>query len=273
MSKKNKLINEDLSRFKLLMEYDFYIGEDKEEYSPEGDLITEEPPEEIDVKAQDSNNEPTDDAPDTDTPTDDAPGTDTPTDDVPDTDIPTDNNPEVPEGEVGDDVEFNGGPEELDAGTEDFSEEPSDDEVELDVTQLVQGTKEAKASSDEANEKIITLMDKFDELNSSLDKMDAINSKIDELENEIEKRNPTPEEKLEMRSLSSYPYNLKLTDYWSEKEGNYDVMKDEKTNDKKEYVLTQDEVDNDYNPIYVKDSFSDSNEFDDDDEFNNNMKY
>jgi len=63
-----------------------------------------------------------------------------------------------------------------------------------------------------------------------------------------------------MRSLDSFPYSLKLTDYWSEKEGNYDAMGNDKTEKAdEEYVLTQDEVDSDYNPIEIKDSFSDTN--------------
>ena len=102
-------------------------------------------------------------------------------------------------------------------------------------------------------------MSKFDNLNASIERMSAINKKIEDLEHEVEKRNPTPEEKLEMRSLDSYPYSLKLTDYWAEKEGNYDVMGGKKE-ENNEYVLTQDEVDRDYNPMEIKDSFDDTME-------------
>ena len=52
--------------------------------------------------------------------------------------------------------------------------------------------------------------------------MDQVINKIEDLEKEIEKRNPTPVEKLEMMSLDSFPYSVKLTDYWADKEG-YDV--------------------------------------------------
>jgi hypothetical protein len=248
MNKNNKLINEDLKRFKLLMEYDFYIGEDKEEYSPEGDLITEEPPED--------GQDPAEDSVDSEAPMDGAEGGEEPVD-----------GEEIPDGEVGDEVEFGGEEPEGEFGGEEAipepmgEPEPMEDEVELDITELVQGTAAAKASSDDANQKIGLLMQKFEELNGSLDKMEAINAKIDNMEHEFEKRNPTPEEKLEMRSLSSYPYNLKLTDYWSEKEGNYDVMKgDKEGNQQEDYVLTQEEVDSDYNAIHVKDSFTDSDE-------------
>jgi len=145
------------------------------------------------------------------------------------------------------------------AGSEELPEpEAMEDEVELDVTELVQGTEEAKASSDRASQQIDILMGKFETLSQSLEKMTAINQKIDDLEHEIEKRNPTPQERLEMQSLNSFPYSLKLTDYWSEKEGNYDAMGGQKEDE--EYVLTQDEVDRDYNAIEIKDSFVNPNE-------------
>jgi hypothetical protein len=58
-------------------------------------------------------------------------------------------------------------------------------------------------------------MNMVDSMTNQLKSMEAISNKIDGLEKELEKRAPTPEEKIEMRSLSSYPYNLKLTDFWS----------------------------------------------------------
>ena len=83
--------------------------------------------------------------------------------------------------------------------------------------------------------------------------MTQVSSKIEDLEKEIIKRNPTPVEKLEMRSLSSYPYSQKLTDYWADKEGAYNVMGDEPK--KKEYVLTKQDV-NDYSVGEIKKSFN-----------------
>ena len=88
----------------------------------------------------------------------------------------------------------------------------------------------------------------------------------------MKKRNPTPEEQLELRSMQSYPYNLKLTDYWKptyeKKEGlvnsnekpnsKYDVKigngveSPEKEED--EFVLKAGDVFN-YNDSQVKNSF------------------
>ena len=226
----NENNKKDRDKFKLLLEYDFYVDEE-EVYDPEldhetGEIITEEPPE------------------------GEAPKMDGGDEEFPNTNDGGDE--EFPNANDGGDEEPLPEPEPMD--DEPLPEpEPMEDEVELDVTQLVQGTEEAKAASDRASQQINVLMNKFDELSQSLEKMSAISQKIDDLEHEIETRNPLPTEKLEMQSLNSFPYSLKLTDYWSEKEGNYDVMGGEKKN--KEYVLTQDEVDRDYNPIEIKDSF------------------
>ena len=79
--------------------------------------------------------------------------------------------------------------------------------------------------------------------------MDQVIDKIDELEKEIEERNPTPVEQLEMRSMDSFPYSVSLTDFWKDQEG-YDVGSEEK----EEYIITQKDV-NDYSKTEVQQSF------------------
>ncbi|MDQ5928650.1 MAG: hypothetical protein QG594_425 [Bacteroidota bacterium] len=132
---------------------------------------------------------------------------------------------------------------------------PEDDGVEIDVTDLVKGSEEAKEAAFKAMEVSKNtgqeLMSKFSDLEARLAKMDSVANKIENLEKEIVKRNPTPVEKLEMRSLSSYPYNIKLSDYWAEKDGQYDVMDKEN----KEYVLTKDDVDSNFSYSQVKNTF------------------
>ena len=87
-------------------------------------------------------------------------------------------------------------------------------------------------------------------MESKLANMDQIVSKLNDLEAKVEKyRVKTPEEKLELRSLDSYPFNQKLTDFFEDKEEDF-----EKTG--KEYVLTSDDVDN-FTASDVKDSFND----------------
>lgn len=129
------------------------------------------------------------------------------------------------------------------------------DTEEIDVTSLVNGAKAAKKAAIKAMKVSKNtgeeLMNKLTDLETRLARMDSVANKIEDLEKEIVKRNPTPVEKLEMRSLSSYPYNVKLSDYWSDKEGQYDVMDKQP----KEYVLTKDDVDNEFSYSQIKDTF------------------
>jgi hypothetical protein len=124
---------------------------------------------------------------------------------------------------------------------------------EIDVTSIVTGTEEAKDAAENASNTAEMLLQKLTDLEARLGNMDKVTAKIDSLEKEMVKRNPTPLEKLEMRSLDSYPFNQKLTDYWAEKEGPYDVMNTDK--EKEEYVLTNDDIDSEYNDVDVRKSF------------------
>lgn len=234
-----ELLKEELKKFRLLSEYDFY-QEKKEQ--PEykdlilGDTSLEEADEEpTDLKPEDDVNAAADNvAADlgVDGPADDNQGDET-TSDIPEPmDEPAQDEQPQPE------------PEPMEA--------PSD-EVEVDVTSLVKGSEEAKHSADVASKNSQILLQKLTDLESRVANMTAITQKIDDLERELIKRNPTPVEKLEMRSLSSYPFNQKLTDYWADKQGPYDVMNTEKK--PKEYVLTKKDVDSTYSDANVKKTF------------------
>ena len=120
------------------------------------------------------------------------------------------------------------------------------DTEELDITDLV--TKQNEIS-DKQDEYMDTMFEKLADLESKLSQMDQIFSKINDIEAKVEKyREKSPEEKLQLRSLDSYPYNQKLTDFFSDKE---DEMVQ---TGKNEYVLTSDEVEN-YSPADIKKSF------------------
>ena len=91
---------------------------------------------------------------------------------------------------------------------------------------------------------------KLDDLESKLSNMDQIIDKINSLEVKFDKyREKTPEEKLMLRSLDSYPYNQKLTDFFSDKKGEMEET------GKNEYILTSDEVEN-FSPNEVKKTFN-----------------
>ena len=127
--------------------------------------------------------------------------------------------------------------------------------VEVDVTDIVDKTEETKTSVDGINTKMDELLSKLSDLESQVGGMDQVIGKIDNLEKEIEKRNPTPVERLEMRSMDSFPYSVSLTDFWSDKEGY------EATEEETEYTLTQSDVDN-YDKKEIRDSFTSNNEED-----------
>ena len=244
MSKKfdKNLLNEELKRFKLISEYTFYTGRKQENIEEADDSENEETP---DLEPVDDSNTNNDDInADVDKVGDEL-GVDTNTDETPDLNADMESTPEeqpLPDTNMG-----------------------GEDEVELDVTQLVQGTEEAKQIAGQNGQKIEQLLTKFDELEGKLSKMDAINAKIDNLDQEFEKRVPTPAEKLELRALDSYPYSLKLTDYWAEKDGQYNVM-DNGEKKEKIYTLTKDDVNSGYNEHAIKNSFDiNDNQFEEED--------
>jgi hypothetical protein len=238
--KKNKfnpdLLKEELNRFRLLNEYDFY--QEKKEMPEYKDLILGDLDE-------------ADNAPEDLEPADDA--VDNAANDVADDlGVDADGGEDI-SGEIPDDA-----PEAEPAQTPDVEPEPApapeSDATEVDVTSLVKGSEEAKHAADVASHNSEMLMQQLQNLEKQVGNMSQLSAKIDGLEQEIIKRNPTPVEKLEMRSLASYPYSQKLTDYWADKEGAYDVMdKDKKP---EEYVLKQEDVDADYSDANVKKSFT-----------------
>lgn len=224
-----QLLNEEIKKFRLLSEYDFY--QEKKEMPEYKDLLLGNELEEADEAPADLKPEDNVDAAADNIAADlgvdagaDA-GADAPTD--------------MPE---------------PDAAEEPAIEEPASDEVEVDVTSLVKGSEEAKDAADAASKNTEMLMQKLTDLEARMANMTAISDKIEGLEKEIIKRNPTPVEKLEMRSLSSYPFNQKLTDYWADKEGAYNVMGNEQK--PKEYVLTKDDVDSTYSDAGIRKTFS-----------------
>ena len=146
--------------------------------------------------------------------------------------------------EVPEPVDIENDPDVEEVTPEDEGEEETE---EIDITDLVTTQQEIQAKQDEFMDGIFT---KLDDLESKLSHMDEIMNKINSLETKLEKyRQKSPEEKLELRSLDSYPYNQKLTDFFDDK-------KDEmEKSGKNEYVLTSDEVEN-YSPNEVKKTFN-----------------
>ena len=116
---------------------------------------------------------------------------------------------------------------------------------EMDITDLVKSQQNIESKQEEF---FNNLFSHLNDLESKLGEMDNIVNTLNNLESKIEKLRPkTAEEKLELRSLDSGPYTTKLSDFFNDKQEDF-----EKTG--KEYVLTTDEV-QDYSPTEIKKTF------------------
>lgn len=131
-----------------------------------------------------------------------------------------------------------------------MGEEQADDGETIDIDGLTKAedklnVKQNRIGRDlsKVDNRITTLIDT---INNLLTKVDSNNSEIESLKAEFEKRNPTQTEKLNLRSLDSYPFNVKPNEYWAEKakEGGYEAYADNDEPTTKEYVITNDDVDN-----------------------------
>ena len=172
-------------------------------------------------------------------------------------DMPPPPGGDMPPPPAGDDMTGLDAPPPPPAGGDDLGGAPDADTKELDVTELVDMVKNLKKDLDgnqQSNGEVTTKMDdvfsKLGELEQKLASMDNIVAKIDELGSKVEQMKPeTPQEKLEMRSLDSYPFNQKPVDFFANKQAEM------RQTGKNEYVLTKDDVDN-FSPDEVKTSFN-----------------
>ena len=158
--------------------------------------------------------------------------------------------PPAPEAEVTPepiDVETDPDVEKIDSeGKSEENKEDSSGTEELDITELVDAQKNIQTKQDDYFE---NLFNQLNTLEQKLGEMDTIMTKLNSLENKIEKyREKTPQEKLELRSYDSYPFNQKLSQFFDDKQEEM-----EKTG-KNDYVLTSDDV-TDINVSDIKNSF------------------
>ena len=211
-----KQLREELDRYNSINNYQKKSINEQEELDPT-DLPT--------------GDEPLGDAPIGDEPVGDAPVDDLPVDDAPVDEIPA----EEPEGDF--------------------------DTEEIDITDLVNMTQNikndldsSKSDNDAVMGKMGDLFGKLDDLESKLSQMDDVIAKIDGLESKVtQMKEPTPQEKLEMRSLDSYPFNQNPADFFSQKQGEM------KKSGKNEYVITKSDLD-DINPAQMRASFGEEDE-------------
>jgi hypothetical protein len=158
--------------------------------------------------------------------------------------LPTGTTPEVIDVEKDEEVEKIDDTNQTEEGSE-----------ELEITDLV---KSQKNIEDKQEEYFNNLFNQISTLESKLGEMDSVIQKLNDIEAKIEKyREKTPQEKLELRSLDSGPYNQKLSDFFDDKQD------DLEKSGKNEYILTVDDVE-DFSPNEIKDTF---NNYAEEDEF------
>jgi hypothetical protein len=135
---------------------------------------------------------------------------------------------------------------------------------EIDITDLVDMVKSVKKGQEDSqnnNSDVVSKMDdvftKLTDLESKLGEMNQIISKIDELGQKVQEMKPkSAEEKLEMRSLDSYPFNQNPQQFFDSK------IPEMQASGKNEYILTKNDV-QDYTNNMIKDTFNPQNDTED----------
>ena len=140
-------------------------------------------------------------------------------------------------------------PEPLDIENDPEVEKVDDSKKEkkIKVTDLVKGQENVEKKQEGYFE---NLFNHLNDLEEKLSAMDQIIDKLNNIETKIEKyRVKSPEEKLELRSLDSGPFNQKLSQFFQEKEDDFEES------GKEQYILTPTEIEN-YSQPEIKRSFS-----------------
>ena len=133
--------------------------------------------------------------------------------------------------------------------------EEEENKEELDVTDLVASQKNMEQKQEEYFDNLFAQLKTLEE---KLGEMDGLVTTINNLESKFDKFRPkTPQEKLELRSLDSGPFNQKLSDFFEDKE------EDMEKSGKNAYVLTTDNANN-YSTNDIETSF---NNYEDEDTY------
>lgn len=125
------------------------------------------------------------------------------------------------------------------------TEQTGDEVVDVDELTQSQETTEFKVDHvDDKLNKVLKIIEKF------TDAIEANDQKIEDLKKEFEKRNPTAEETLNLRSLASYPFSERPDEYWKkqqEQHPNYNVMSNNDistADEQKEFEIRKGDIDN-----------------------------
>lgn len=229
MSKKlDTLLSEEIKRFNSIMKYQEKVNEGMHYkfYEAEEEPITDEPA--IEEPVEDPNAE------------------------VVPTDMPVDAGVDTT-GEEGDVATAD-----LETAEMPAPEDGSGD-IEVDVTELVNSTKEMAAKSEDiiqkianSNQKIEDIINKVGRVEQNLEKMEALVQKMDAMAKQVElMRPPTEEERRKALAKDSYPFNVTQDEYLSG--SSVKTQTDLETRPDK--LSMMDSLMANYNEMDIKDSF------------------
>lgn len=136
-------------------------------------------------------------------------------------------------------------PADMDMGEMNTEPMQPEDEV-IDVDELTQAQEETEEKVDDIQsymgkgfKKLLNVVNKLDQM------IDNSIANMENIKQEIERRNPTPIEKLNMRAANdSYPFNVSPNEYWANKESssNYRIGGEDE-DDAPQYTITQGDID------------------------------
>ncbi|MBR6516670.1 MAG: hypothetical protein IKT40_07405 [Bacilli bacterium] len=153
-----------------------------------------------------------------------------------------------------------------------MDEIPTDNETEdeevIDVEELTDAQEKMNDKVNVVGQDLGDVSSKIESLLGILGNMEKMinnnNQEIEKFKAEFEKRNPTQTEKLNLRSLDSYPFNINPKDYWAEKgtdpNSNYSGESDNQKSTTQEYKITNNDVD-DFNEREIENSFNIDDDF------------
>lgn len=136
-----------------------------------------------------------------------------------------------------------------DIGGDEDEDNGEDDGETIDINGLTKAEERLNVKQNQLGRDMSKIDGRIEKLMRALDSfqsaVDNNNKELEDLRAEFEKRNPTETERLNLRSLDSYPFNIKPTDYWKDKaaRGGYEAYADNSEPTTKEYVITNNDVD------------------------------
>jgi len=146
------------------------------------------------------------------------------------------------------------GPDAAPQGPDDeMPEEGGEEEEVIDVDELTDTQEETEKKVEALSKKFEKVMNSLDSIEKRISDIDAhTNQYLGSLKTEFEKRNPTPMQRMTMRSAKSAPYGMTPNEYMNNyAPDNYSSESDNNGADDPQYKITKDDIDNftDYSSI------------------------